>query len=105
MARVRLAPEARQDFDDILDYLRRMAGPRIADRYADLIVAAVERLSEFSGIGTPRPELGAETRLLVIHPYLLIYDGDQASEEVNVLRILHGSRNITEELIRRGSGR
>lgn len=79
-----------------------MAGSRVAVRYADLVVAAIERLADFPGIGTPRPDLGPAARCLVLHPYLLVYDGDQDSEEVRVLRILHGSRDISAEIIRRG---
>jgi plasmid stabilization system protein ParE len=35
-------------------------------------------------------------------PYLIFYDGGPHSETVHVLRILHGRRSITPELIARG---
>jgi plasmid stabilization system protein ParE len=37
-----------------------------------------------------------------VDPYLIFYDGGPRSRIVNVLRILHGHRNITPELIARG---
>jgi mRNA-degrading endonuclease RelE of RelBE toxin-antitoxin system len=37
----------------------------------------------------------------VISPYVLIYDFDSSSDTATVLRIVHGRRNITVDLIRR----
>jgi plasmid stabilization system protein ParE len=37
-----------------------------------------------------------------VDPYLIFYDGGPRSRTVNVLRILHGHRYITPELIARG---
>jgi plasmid stabilization system protein ParE len=37
-----------------------------------------------------------------VAPYLIFYDGGPHSEAVHVLRILHGRRDITLELISRG---
>ena len=37
-----------------------------------------------------------------VDPYVIFYDGGPDSDTVHVLRILHGRRNITAELIARG---
>jgi plasmid stabilization system protein ParE len=51
--------------------------------------------------GAPRPELGSECRIVVIAPYVLVYEYDMERDQVSVLRILHGRRGITEKLLRR----
>lgn len=105
MARPRLSIEARRDFDDIIDYLKAVAGSRVAAKYARNIRAAINRLTDFPGLGTPRPELGDATRVLVVDPYLIFYDGGPDSRAVLVLRILHGRRNIDAEMIAHGRER
>jgi plasmid stabilization system protein ParE len=102
MAEVRLSSVAQTDFDEILDYLTQIGGNRVAIDYGDRLRAAVNRLTAFPGIGTPRQSLGAQTRMTSVDPYLIFYDGGPGSETVHVLRILHGHRDITPELIARG---
>jgi plasmid stabilization system protein ParE len=99
--RVRLSRLARSDFDDIVDYLSRMAEPGVAPRYARNIRAAINRLVDFPYIGSPRPRFGRNIRVSGVPPYLIIYDPDSYEEILHVIRILHGSRNVTEELIAR----
>ena len=101
MARLIVAPEAQADISSILSYLRLKAGPAVADRYVDGFDVATERLVLFPGIGSPRPELGADARTTMVDPYLLIYDYHLDQDTVVVLRIVHGRRNITMDMIRR----
>jgi plasmid stabilization system protein ParE len=51
--------------------------------------------------GSPRPSLGVNARIAVIFPYVLIYDYDRDSNTLTLLRILHGRRNISQDLLRR----
>jgi plasmid stabilization system protein ParE len=102
MVEVRLSPVAQADFDAIIDHLSSVAGNKAAAKYAARLQATANRLADFPGIGAPRPQLGTETRLVVLKPYLIFYDGGPQSETVHVLRILHGSRNITPALVARG---
>jgi len=97
-----LSPQARRDLFSILEHLADIAGPHVARTYDTDFRRAVKNLEDFSGTGTPRPDLGAATRVASVAPYLIFYDGGPESEEVQVLRILHGHRNITPELIARG---
>jgi plasmid stabilization system protein ParE len=53
-------------------------------------------------IGPPRRELGAHIRISIVWPYLIIYDPDSFDGIVHVFRILHDSRDITEDLVRSG---
>ena len=105
MAVVRLSTTAQADFDEIVEQLSVVAGIGVARKYARGLQAAINRLVDFPGLGAPRPELGPETRLVIVDPYLIIYDGGPKSAEVLVLRILHGHRNVTPEVIARGRKR
>jgi plasmid stabilization system protein ParE len=102
MAEVRLSPVAQEDFDAILDHLVVVAGNQVAANYAEKLQAVANRLAVFPGLGTPCRHLGSKTRVASVDPYLIFYDGGPRSRIVNVLRILHGHRNITPELIARG---
>jgi plasmid stabilization system protein ParE len=102
MAEFRLSSAAQTDFDEITDYLVEVAGRSIAANYGERLRAAVNRVAESPGIGSPRQHLGPETRMTSVDPYLVFYDGGPDSDTVHVLRILHGRRNFTPDLIARG---
>jgi toxin ParE1/3/4 len=46
-----------------------------------------------------RPNLGAHVRVGVMHPYLAIYRYATGSDTVSIIRILHGRRKITRQLL------
>jgi toxin ParE1/3/4 len=71
---------------------------RVATRYAAAFKAAYRRLAAIPAAGPPRPLLGPSTRIAVVLPYIIVYD--YADNEVMVLRVLHGKRNITRNLVR-----
>ncbi len=70
----------------------------MAERYAADFRAVYRGLAESPAAGPPRPELGPNTRIAIVLPDLVIYDYN--SDEVTVLRVLHGRRNITRDLVR-----
>jgi len=49
-----------------------------------------------------RPSLGPNIRVGVVTPYLVIYRYLESKEQVSVIRIVHGRRNITQEVLRGG---
>jgi plasmid stabilization system protein ParE len=101
MTRRLLLEAAAADIDAIVDYLTREAGPRIALKYALDLDWQLELITDFPGIGSPRPELGPLCRSTLVSPYVVIYDHDASQDSVAVLRVLHGRRNIAPNLIRR----
>jgi toxin ParE1/3/4 len=101
MARLIVSDEARSDISTILGYLRREAGSPVALDYADGFGRAADLLAQFPGMGTPRAELGIGARSVMVKPYIVIYDYDAPEEVVTILRVVHGRRNITADLIRR----
>ena len=90
------------DFNQIIDYLADVAGPRRAPTMRSDCARPVNLAADSPGIGAPRPHFGTETRITIVKPYVIFYDGGPHSESVHVLRILHGHRNITPELIASG---
>jgi len=101
MRRLVVAPEADADASEILGYLHREAGARVAENYNLRFQDTLERLVEMPQSGAPRPALGRNTRVAIVQPYLLIYDYTRDDDTVTLLRILHGRRNITRALVRR----
>jgi plasmid stabilization system protein ParE len=100
MTRRIITARFRSDTNYILDYLDRVAGPRVTEDYASRFRATIDRLIQFPRSGSPRPLLGGMTRAARVSPYLLIYDYNLEDDAIVLLRILHESRNITAELVR-----
>ncbi len=99
MARVIVTDPARHDLRRILSDLTERAGYRVAERYGAEFKATYRRLSTLPESGSPRPLLGSKIRIALVLPYLVFYENmDDGS--VTVLRVLHGKRNITRDLIR-----
>jgi toxin ParE1/3/4 len=94
-------PAADADLGSILDYLETEAGPRVALKYTRLFEQALDRIEQHPGIGAPRPALGALARIVVVSPYVMIYDHDRDVDSVTVVRVLHGRRDITKRLLSR----
>ena len=105
MTRLLVAAEAEGDIDDILAYLERDAGRVTAIAYAERFAEAIQRITDFPGHGTARPQLGPHARIAIVYPYLLVYDFDATDDLATLLRLLHGKREITERLIRRSDRR
>jgi toxin ParE1/3/4 len=78
--------------------LAREAGPVVAADYAGRFERAIERILVFPESGSPRSALAA--RIAIVAPYVVFYDHDMQADEVTLLRILHGRREITSAMIR-----
>lgn len=105
MTRLIVSAEAKADLGDILDYLTLNAGRRTAAAYGERFADAVERLIAHPGAGAPRPALGTDARIVIVYPYVMIYDFIATENTATLLRVLHGKRNITEHLIKRSTRR
>jgi plasmid stabilization system protein ParE len=100
MPRVIVTPRADRDIAAILDYLTETAGSRVAAKYADAIDEAVARLEDMPGTAAPRPALGPNIRITVVRPYLIIHEHQRGDETLHVLRVVHGRRNITADILK-----
>ena len=84
MARLIVSWEAQQDIAAILAYLRGEAGVPVARQYNEAIDRTTDLLTQFPGMGTPRPELGVDARSVMVKPYLLIYDHSSTEDVVTL---------------------
>jgi len=99
MARVIVTDPAKRDVRRILSDLTERAGYRVAERYGAEFKATYRRLATFPESGPLRPALGSKVRIALVLPYLVIYENSDDGS-LTVLRVLHGKRNITRDLIR-----
>jgi len=99
MARIIVTESASADQAAILDDLNAKAGARTAVRFRSLFGSLYDRLTSHPEIGALRPALGANIRVGVVWPYLVIYQYAQEHDAVTVLRIVHGRRKITGRML------
>lgn len=94
---VRLARAADNDLDAIITYLTREAGRRRAEAMYAKIRDKIELLRDHPRLGPLRESLGAERRILIVPPYIVVYRIDligSEQEEILVLRVVHGARDL-----------
>jgi toxin ParE1/3/4 len=101
MTRLVVTSDAEADATEILEYLAQEAGDLVALSYGHRFRATIERLVAIPAAGAPRPILGPNARIAIFYPYVLIYDYTRDDDTLTLLRILHGRRKITRNLLRR----
>jgi plasmid stabilization system protein ParE len=88
----------------VIAYLASEAGYRAVARYIASFENLYDRLAEHPDSGAPRPALGANIRIGLVSPYLIIYEHDAKTDTVTILRIVHGRRKITGALLQTDIG-
>lgn len=63
--RIVFTPEARDQLDNLYDYISKAADPAIAARFLDGVVDHVATLTDYPRRGTPRDDLRAGLRTVV----------------------------------------
>ena len=92
MKPVVLSRLAETDIDGIWDFIAS-DNPQAADRVLDAIEDALVRLSRNPGIGHFREDLADRRhRFFAVLSYLIIFRIE--AEALNVVRVLHGSRDV-----------
>lgn len=100
MARVVVTPAADLDAAQIVDFLAAHAGVGVAAKYNDAFERLYDHWANFPDSGAPRARLGADIRVGVVSPYVVIYRHTVAEGVVRVLRIVHAKRRITGTMLR-----
>jgi toxin ParE1/3/4 len=98
MALVVKRPLAELDLLDIWDYIADDSMAR-ADEFLDRIEGKLQTLALNPGMGRRREELLSGLRSFTIGNYVAFYR--EIEEGIDVIRVLHGSRDI-EEVFKRG---
>jgi addiction module RelE/StbE family toxin len=95
MNKLRYSPEALNDLDVICTYIfEELQNPTAAQKIVDGILDAVEKLKEFSEMGTQLSsitDVESDYRFLVCGNYLAFYR--VTGSEVSIDRILYGRRD------------
>ncbi|MDT0506705.1 type II toxin-antitoxin system RelE/ParE family toxin [Novosphingobium sp. MMS21-SN21R] len=86
-------PKAIDDLFQIWLYLAD-EGEDFADRWIDRIDEGVSRLAEYPKAGSGRTLLADDLRVWPVPPYLVIYRLDEASQIVDVLRVVDGRSDV-----------
>jgi plasmid stabilization system protein ParE len=68
MTRLVATPRFRFDTNEILNYLEKVAGRPLAEKYSSRIDQTIVRLATFPESGAPRPALGAHARVHSCRP-------------------------------------
>ncbi len=86
---------AERDLEEILEYLNGHR-PSAATRFAADFDARCQLLPAQPKTGRARDDLVAEMRSVVVGRYLIFFL--PTDDEVFIVRVLHGSRNITPDM-------
>jgi toxin ParE1/3/4 len=93
MSRFVLDREVRQDLDDIWDYIGvEKANPVAARRQVERLFDAFSCLARQPLLGELRQDLGANVRMFVVRPFLVLYR--PASDGVQIAQVVHSARDI-----------
>ena len=96
MKRFILTPRAKQDVNDIWDYIAN-DNIEAADRVLDALDNAMIRLATNPGIGHWRDELTDKRhRFLLVYSYLIVYR--HATKPLQIIRVLHAARDVQSML-------
>ena len=87
---------ARADLDEIWDYIAR-DNLSAADEMIDRLVAQAQLIATQPRMGRSRFDLATELRSFPVGDYLLFYRPTD-HQGIQVVRILHGRRDITAKL-------
>ena len=86
------------DLRDLVRYIAR-DDRQVAKRFGDLIVTKVQSLQTFPRIGRIVPEYREDRlRELIMAPYRIVYEIDDGTISLAILRIWHGARGNLELL-------
>jgi antitoxin ParD1/3/4/toxin ParE1/3/4 len=97
MKRFVLTRHAERDLDQIKRFLIEKAGPATARKVFQEIRGAIKLLGNEPGVGHVREDLTSRpVRFWPVYSYLIVYDPE--TRPVQVIRVLHGMRDVEEIL-------
>jgi toxin ParE1/3/4 len=86
------SPAAEDDLIDIWCSIAR-DNPAAADRVLETFAVRIKQLATFPDSGSRRPDIAPDARGLVVGSYLVLYR--KTDKHVEIVRIVHGARDIT----------
>lgn len=95
--KVEITPSAARDLEEIADRIAQ-GNPKRALTYVREIQDKAARLVDFPHSGAPRPAWGADVRIAIHGNYLIVYR--VRPEIVQILRVVHGARDLEALFVR-----
>ena len=97
MSRFVLSPAAEADLEEIRDSLAKRGGRSVASRVLGELRDAMREVAGTPGLGHLREDLtGEPVRVYRVYKYLIVYR--PATEPLDVVRVLHGARDVENVL-------
>jgi toxin ParE1/3/4 len=97
MGRLRYSRAARADLEKIAVDIVENSGAAVAERVIARLEKSLRTVADFPGLGRKRPGLGRNVWSWPMRPWVAFYR--ITGEDVEVIRVLHGKRRITRELV------
>ena len=94
MSRFSFTPRAARDLETIFEYIAE-ENPNAAFRLLDQFVGKCRLLAHSPEVGRLREELAPSLRSFPVGNYIVFYR--PAGDGVDIVRILHGARDIEEQ--------
>jgi len=95
MASIVFTAAADADAAVIFGDLDAKAATSTVVKYRASLSALYRSLQDFPDGGAPRPRIGADIRIGVVSPHIVIYRHSPAYDALTVPRIVHGRRRAT----------
>lgn len=99
---IQYTKRAEQDLNDIYNYISfTLQAPQTAINLMERIFKSVRSLADFplrKPLYQEEPWHSQGLRFMPVDNYLVFYQADKGNQIVRILRIMHGSRDISEQL-------
>lgn len=99
MGRILKTPEAELDLIEIWLHISE-DNARAADRLWATFEQKFRLLSDFTGLGEARDELGTSIRSFPVGSYLIFYRPLSEGDGIALLRVVHGARDLRRIFLR-----
>jgi toxin ParE1/3/4 len=98
--KVVVAPSAREDMLGVWSYIAQDS-ESAADRLVERILATISLLASSPFAGERCDEFGLGLRHIFVGAYVIFYHAFQEEDKVEVKAVIHGARDLPQELSRR----
>jgi toxin ParE1/3/4 len=94
-AKIIISRQAETDLGDIWLTISKH-DPRAAERMSARLDARISHLADYPELGPAREDIAKGARHLVEDPYLILYEWLPAANTVEIVRVVHGARDLPE---------
>lgn len=96
MAKYFLTPKAQEDLFRIWDYTYEVWSERQADKYYEILIEALKKISSKPSLGKNYQEVHPDTLGCHVGKHIIFYK-PISTTEIKILRILHERMDLTQQ--------